>query len=86
MNHASTYIDVINFRHKEKIDLKIHSDVDEEKVYVPRYIIQPIMENTVVHAFAEKREECRIDIHSFIVGETLQIEVDDNGQGIEKEQ
>lgn len=86
LNHASTYIDVINFRHKEKIDLKIHSHVDEEKVYVPRYIIQPIMENTVVHAFAEKREECRIDIHSFIVGETLQIEVDDNGQGIEKEQ
>ena len=41
IEHASIYLDVINFRHSEKIQLFLETEVDDQSVYIPQFILQP---------------------------------------------
>ena len=84
IEHASIYLDVINFRHSEKIQLFLETDVDDQSVYIPQFILQPIMENAVVHAFGDASSGYFIRIHSSACDNVLHILVEDNGRGMEK--
>ena len=84
IEHASIYLDVINFRHSEKIQLFLETEVDDQSVYIPQFILQPIMENAVVHAFGDASSGYFIKIHSSACDNVLHILVEDNGRGMEK--
>lgn len=84
IEHASIYLDVINFRHSEKIQLFLETEVDDQSVYIPQFILQPIMENAVVHAFGDASSGYFIRIHSSVCDNVLHILVEDNGRGMEK--
>ena len=86
IEHARTYLDVINFRHREKIQLEIDMQADEEAIYIPQFMLQPIMENAVVHAFDDGSSGYRIVIRACITGADLQITVRDNGKGMSREE
>lgn len=83
LEHASTYLEVINFRHSEKIQLRLDTEVEADLLYIPRFLLQPLMENAVVHAFGGgSNREFLIRIHSFIRKQKLHICVEDNGRGM----
>lgn len=84
IEHASIYLDVINFRHSEKIQLFLETEVDDQSVYIPQFILHPIMENAVVHAFGDASSGYFIRIHSSACDNVLHILVEDNGRGMEK--
>ena len=84
IEHASIYLDVINFRHSDKIQLFLETEVDDQSVYIPQFILQPIMENAVVHAFGDASSGYFIRIHSSACDNVLHILVEDNGRGMEK--
>lgn len=84
IEHASIYLDVINFRHSEKIQLFLETEVDDQSVYIPQFILQPIMENAVDHAFGDASSGYFIRIHSSACDNILHILVEDNGRGMEK--
>ena len=84
IEHASIYLDVINFRHSEKIQLFLETEVDDQSVYIPQFILQPIMENAVVHAFGDASSGYFIRIHSSACDNVLHILAEDNGRGMEK--
>lgn len=84
IEHASIYLDVINFRHSEKIQLFLETEVDDQSVYIPQFILQPIMENAVVHAFGDASSGYFIRIHSSACDNVLHILVEDNGRGMKK--
>ena len=86
IEHARTYLDVINFRHREKIQLEIDMQADEAAIYIPQFMLQPIMENAVVHAFDDGSSGYRIVIRACITGADLQITVRDNGKGMSREE
>lgn len=86
IEHAKTYLDVINFRHREKIQLEITIEADEEAIYIPQFMLQPIMENAVVHAFENGSRGYKIDIQASVVDEVLKIIVRDNGKGMSRQE
>lgn len=86
LQHASTYMDVINFRHNEKITLTFHTLIDADRYYIPQFMLQPLLENAVTHAFGGASKGYWIQITSQRVEETLQILIKDNGQGMSEEQ
>ena len=69
---------------------EVHYDIKEEHKYlnIPKLILQPIVENSLIYGIdeAEKREE-PIVIHIFTMetDDHIEIVVEDNGNGIEKE-
>lgn len=49
---------------------------------MPPLILQPIIENALIHGFRNKTESGLIDIHAYLSGEHVCVEVLDNGEGI----
>lgn len=86
IEHATTYMDVINFRHNDKIKLTVDTQVDIDSTYIPQFMLQPIMENAVVHAFGDASKGCCIKILAYSKKHTLYIAVEDNGKGMTEEE
>ena len=84
--HGETYLEVINFRHQYKIELEKDFPIDTEKVYVPPFMLQPLFENTVTHAFGDASKGCRIILKVRTDNRKLFITVSDNGKGISPEE
>ncbi len=86
LEQAEVYMEVINFRHREKISLKIEAEVDRESCYLPQFTLQPLIENAVVHAFEDAGRKGCLRILAKRKGETLFLMVEDNGKGMEKKE
>ena len=86
IRHGETYLEVINFRHQYKIELEKDFSIDTEKVYVPPFMLQPLFENAVTHAFGDASKGCRIILKGKIDRDTLFLIVADNGKGISSEE
>ena len=63
-------------------DIDINDDVLE--LYIPRFILQPIIENSVIHGFGGTKTRGIITITAK-VEENLTISISDNGKGIDFE-
>lgn len=86
IEHAQIYLDVINFRHNDKILLKKDIRIDTEAIYIPQFMLQPIMENAVIHAFGDASKGYEIEISAIIQEDVLLIQVEDNGKGMTQDE
>ncbi|UJF15632.1 histidine kinase [Jeotgalibaca sp. MA1X17-3] len=87
LSYATSYVDIINFRFKNKINLYQNSTVNPTQFYLPVLSLQPIIENSLKHAFPEKISKDHsiwIDI-SLHKKEKLFISITDNGLGMNQE-
>lgn len=85
--HAKTYLDVVNFRHTQKIALETDFDFDPGSYCIPCLSIQPILENAVRHGFSGEATDHRcIRITGRLSSEAITICVSDNGIGMTQEQ
>lgn len=84
---VKNYLDIQIFRYGERVQYSIHVEEDAlmERMILP-LIIQPIVENAVIHGIENKKGVGKIDIGIFKDGELLKIKVSDNGAGMEPEQ
>lgn len=67
--------------HNFSFELDIHPDLDIEDIQIPAFIIQPYLENALIHAFQKKEQpKLWIRIHPR-PNDHLHIEIEDNGIG-----
>jgi hypothetical protein len=62
--------------------LEIDPQLDPDQTLVPPMILQPFVENAILHAFREAKPENTITISACNCGGRLQLTVADNGQGL----
>ena len=86
IEHASNYMDIINFRHQDKIQVTIHTKVDTNHIYIPQFILQPILENAIIHAFDNASKGYHIQIDAYHKDDRLFLTVKDNGKGMTTEE
>ena len=82
IEHATIYMDIINFRHQDKIKFTVNNELNANDLYVPQFILQPIIENAVIHGFDNASKGRNITIDTFCKNDTLYIIVGDNGKGM----
>jgi two-component system sensor histidine kinase YesM len=82
IDNVKHYISILNIRHDNKIGfvLDIADEVYEYKI--PKLILQPLVENSILHGIELKKEKGTIYIHSFVEENHLKLIVIDNGLGI----
>ncbi|MAW66251.1 MAG: hypothetical protein CMD18_08660 [Flavobacteriales bacterium] len=64
--------------------IKLDSQIDSEEEGIPPMIIQPFLENSIIHGIAGRESIGKINISFSIDDEFLWVEIEDNGVGIEK--
>jgi len=82
LRFARDYLDIEAIRHGDR--LKIVENVDPEALNlpVPRMLLQPLLENAVIHGIDPKVEGGTVTINVGKQGDYLKIEVADDGVGL----
>ncbi len=87
IDRLRNYMDLENKRLENKFDYNIEIDerLEEDRLYIPSMIIQPIVENAIWHGLATLEEAGSIKI-SFRAhtNRSLKVIVEDNGIGLKK--
>ncbi len=76
------YLSLEKLRFKKEFDYSIHIDQVEDDVMIPPLLIQPFVENALVHGLLHKEGEKRLSI-SFRMEDVLLCIIEDNGIGRE---
>lgn len=84
LQHMKDYLTIQKFRFEDRIHFRIQEEIDTEKYYIPKFILQPIIENSIKYGL-DQLERCDITI---IIRKTIDDEIllsiKDNGQGIDE--
>jgi signal transduction histidine kinase len=85
---ASNYLEVMLYRFENLFTYSVFVDEDIQlnAISVPPMILQPIVENAVIHGIAPKGGNGKIDIRIEKSGEDILISVRDNGVGFKHSQ
>ena len=88
IQYIENYILIQKLRFNQMFEINYDIQEEHKKLSIPKLILQPIVENSLIYGIdeAEKREE-PIVIHIFTrdMEDHIEIVVEDNGSGIEKE-
>lgn len=83
LDHVSAYVSIQNMRFKNKISFEVNVAPEFLDMLVPKLILQPIVENSIIHGIIEKDEGTgEIKIFSSVEGDNLILSIQDNGKGV----
>ncbi len=87
MNIVEDYISIQTSRFSERVALqwRIAPGVDPEQILVPTFLLQPLVENAVIHALEPKLEGGVIRICAKQQDDALFLSITDNGVGMSKD-
>lgn len=77
------YVDLMNFRHQHDVELDIDVSDSASNFQVPRFFLQPIIENAIIHGNINRKETIKI-IASEQIDTYLKLIITDNGKGMDK--
>ena len=80
-----SYLEIQKFRYGDRLAFEIHLDPEVERMYIPPLIIQPIVENAIVHGLENKEGTVRVHILICMVDRMVTVQVKDDGAGITPE-
>ena len=84
----NNYIIIQRYRFNNRFSLEILIDEEDEMAYdfyVPRLMIQPIVENAIFHGLEEVEKDGKVRIEVIVTDQNLIITVSDNGKGMTRE-
>ncbi|MGE5613137.1 MAG: cache domain-containing sensor histidine kinase [Bacillota bacterium] len=83
METVDNYLTIQRYRYGDKLDIRKKISDEILDMHIPKLIIQPILENSIIHGMSYKNTEgIRIHILGLISGSDIIIRVRDNGVGI----
>lgn len=76
------YLDIQQFRYEERLKYQFTVDPAVESLYMPPLLIQPLVENAVIHGLDNKMEGAFVTVEVVQVGDHAKFTITDNGVGI----
>jgi two-component system, LytTR family, sensor kinase len=77
----NAYIDVERVRFGEQLKVDVEIDPETEAALVPSLLLQPLVENAIVHGLRHVSDAGRIEVRSSKTSDALVLTVKDNGCG-----
>lgn len=81
IEHAKNYLIIQKLRYEDKFNFTFNVDDNLKKYYVIKLILQPIIENAIIHGFVDN-DNFQIDIKAYLDNDLIKFEIKDNGFGI----
>jgi len=82
VEHVRSYLIIQQTRYSDILDYEISCSVEEEKLYVLKLILQPLVENAIYHGVRQKTCRGTVKVRIFEEDGTLFLQVIDDGPGI----
>jgi len=79
---VSLYGELEKLRFDFHFTINIENEINAELIEIPGMIIQPLVENAILHGIAQKGTAGKLEIHISMEASYLKIEVKDNGLGL----
>lgn len=80
------YIHLQDFRYQGSFQVEYNISEEAHSCYIPRLILQPLVENSLLHGIDIKRQKGKIWISGKVEEERLILVVADNGRGMTEEE
>lgn len=80
---VESYMDIQRIRFSDRFHFDVEVPMEFEDVMIPKLIIQPIVENAIIHGVADN-EEGYILLNIYDKDDCLVMEISDDGKGIDK--
>lgn len=85
IEHIRAYLSLEQARFPDKYKVMLEMEPGLEKVLIPPFTLQPLIENASNHAFSGVKNKGEILIKMTVENDTMHISVEDNGKGIPEE-
>jgi two-component system, sensor histidine kinase YesM len=87
MHHIENYMEIIKMRFGDHLKWKLNLPAEWENVKIPKLLIQPLVENAVLHGAGNTSSACTISVSILSPADPdyLQIVIADDGPGISEE-
>lgn len=85
LDYIEDYLRLNKYRFNDRLNYRIQISEDIKKAFVPKLLLQAIIENSIKYGYKEK-DNLEIDIEGTLLNDMLVFEVSDNGPGITDEQ
>lgn len=85
IEYMRNYLQIQDIRFPGRFHTKIEVPADVGNCYMLKFLIQPILENSISHGLSDKRTDACIEIRAKQDGEDLYLSIYDNGVGMEEE-
>lgn len=86
IRHAENYLELMKVRYEDKFRYSMAHVGEKQECTLPRFIMQPLLENCFAHAFNTKAFPWEIFVQIFVSEKYWEIEIRDNGNGMKPEE
>lgn len=81
VDNIKEYISIYKLRFRQNIDLDLIVDCPNSEAFIPKFTLQPLVENSIRHGINRSDEGIKINIHAYTNDNKLFVEVTDTGVG-----
>lgn len=83
IENVKNYVIIQKLRYGDVFEMVYNIDNNVADCMILKFLLQPIVENSILHAFEEDKEHQILTIRAKKEGEYLKIEIGDNGKGFD---
>ena len=83
--HAENYLELMKVRYEDKFQYSMACVGEMQRCRLPRFIIQPLLENCFAHGFCAREFPWKMDIQVYYARDCWEVQIRDNGCGMEQE-
>lgn len=85
LEHVRGYLVIQKIRYENQFEYSFYVDPETENYFVPKLMLQPLVENALYHGIKLCDRKCILMIQVLSHGDRIEIEVLDNGAGMDAE-
>jgi len=86
MLHSYLELEQMRFKNKFAYIIKVDPNIDQSTVFISPLLIQPFVENAILHGIADMKDKCLVKVSMQQNGSYIHVCVEDNGTGIQLEE
>lgn len=86
LKQAAYYLELIKIRYTDDFQYYISEVKKEQEIWIPKFILQPLIENSIQHSLKKKEFPWKIAVMNSVSENDWRITVYDNGVGISDEE
>ena len=86
MELVTRYLEIQKMRFSKNVDFNVSLDESVRKILIPKLILQPFVENSVIHGVGDSKRKCFITVDARKLNERIRFTIKDTGIGMTQEQ